>query len=299
MNHYPRTTSFLSSHPWAIRESAMDTIVEIVRMRAAGVELTQPEIHARLGAAPKRAGLTPQGNAAVLPLQGVIAPKMNMFVDISGGTSLEVFMRDFRQYRDDPEVNVIICDIDSPGGSVFGLREAFDEIYASRGTKPMVAMVRYTCASAALFIASAFERIVSMSSGEVGSIGTMMVHWDESKANEMAGVRPTYVTYGRYKAEGNPDQPLSEETLAYLTEQAAIWGKDFEAAVAQGRGVSMAKVRKDFGQARMLLAKDALAVGLIDGIQTFDEVLRMQPWRPARKGLTAQESRFFTDMQLG
>ena len=272
MNEYPRATSFLCSQPWAIREATMDTIVEILGMRAAGVQLTEQEVQARLGAAAPRSGSNRQGTVGVLPLQGVIGPKMNMFMAISGGTSIELFMKEFRQLRDDPTVDAILCDVDSPGGSVFGLREAFDEIYASRGAKPSVAMVRYTCASAALFLASAFGKIVSMPSGEIGSIGTLMVHADWSKANETAGVKPTYITYGKYKAEGNPDEPLSDETLAYYKEQAAIWGRDFEAAVAKGRGVSVETVRKDFGQARMLLAKDALKVGLIDDILTFEEV---------------------------
>ena len=272
MNQYPRAKRFLTERPWAIRESMMDVIIEIANMRANGVAFTKEEIQARVGAAKERQAAPKQGAIAVLPLQGVIGPRMNLFMDISGGTSLEEFMQDFRAFRDDASVSAIICDIDSPGGSVFGLREAFDEIYAARGTKPMVAMVRYTCASAALFIASAFERIVSMPSGEIGSIGTLMVHEDRSEANKADGVKLTYITYGKYKGEGNPDEPLSDETLEYYRQQAAHWGQDFEAAVAKGRGVSVAAVRKDFGQARMLLAKDAKAVGLIDDIMTFEQL---------------------------
>lgn len=268
----PRIARFLSEHPWAIRESMMDTIVEIVRMRAAGVELTADEIRARVGAAKSKPTSGAQGALAILPLQGVIGPKMNLFMEISGGTSLDMFMSEFRQYRDDAAVGAILCIVDSPGGSVFGLREAFDEIFASRSVKPTVALVQYTCASAALYLASAFERIVSTPSGEIGSIGTLMVHEDWSKANEMAGVRPTYIVYGKYKAEGHSDAPLSDDTLAYYTDQARIWGEDFEKAVAKGRGVSVATVRKDFGQARMLLAKDALEVKLIDDIATYEEV---------------------------
>lgn len=290
MSSYLRTARFISQQPWAIRESTMDIMMDLLRMRQSGITLTKEEVQARLGAAAARPPAVAGAAVAILPLEGVIAPKMNMFMEISGGTSLELFLKQFRQFRDDPAVAAIVVPVESPGGSVFGLREAFDEIYASRDVKPMVAVVHYQCASAALFLASAFPRIVCSPSGEIGSIGTLMVHEDWSKANEMMGMKPTYITYGKYKGEGNVDTPLSEETLQYYTEQAAIWGQDFEKAVAKGRGVSLATVRKDFGQARMLLAKEALEVGLVDEIATFDAVVAKLAGRGRSGGARAVET---------
>jgi signal peptide peptidase SppA len=244
--------------------------------------MSQDEIRARIGAA-RDNGERTGAAVAVLPLQGVIGPKMNMFMEISGGTSIEQFMRSFRELRDDPSVTAIVCDVDSPGGSVFLLREAFDEIFAARAVKPTVAVVRPICGSAALFIASAFEEIVCTPSGEVGSIGCYMVHEDWSKANEMAGVKPTYISYGDHKVEGNPDEPLSDEALSYLTASVTEFGQDFEKAVAKGRGVSVNYVRENFGQGRMLTAKQAKAAGLVDRVATFEETLaRLTSGRGAR-----------------
>lgn len=271
-NSYTRVGRFVNQQVWAIRESALDTIVEIVRMRAAGIEMSRDEVRARIGAgeppSARRAGAV-----AVLPLTGVIGPKMNMFMEISGGTSLEQFMGAFREMVADPGVTAIVADIDSPGGSVFMLPEAWAEIYAARGTKPLVAMVRPLCGSAALFIASAFEEIVCTPSGEIGSLGCYCVHEDWSKANEMAGVKPTYIHYGAYKVEGNPDEPLGDEALAHLQASVDAFGQEFEKAVAKGRGVSLAHVREHFGQGRMLTAKEAKAVNLVDRVATFEDTL--------------------------
>ena len=52
-------------------------------------------------------------------------------------------------------------------------------------------------------------------------------------------------------------------------------------AVALHRGKSPQEVREKFGQGRMLMAKDAKDVGLVDGISTVDrEVGKSQRGRP-------------------
>ncbi len=48
----------------------------------------------------------------------------------------------------------------------------------------------------------------------------------------------------------------------------------FTASVARGRGVTESVVNRTFGQGRMLLAVPAKAVGMVDSISTFAQVLR-------------------------
>ena len=269
-----RLSRFASQQIWAIREHTLDVIVEVLRMRAAGITLSQEEVRARIGASAPSRSLPSRGAVAVLPLYGVVAPKMTMMTEISGGTSLDAFLAEFRSYRDDPAVGAIVVDVDSPGGSVFGVQEAADEIYASRDAKPTIASVNPECGSAALWIASAFGQVVCTPSGRCRqSLGVFMMHEDWSQANERMGVKPTYISAGQYKVEGNPDAPLSDETIAFLQGQVNTIYDTFVKSVAKSRGLSQAKVKSDFGQGRMLLAKDALAVGMIDRIQTFDETV--------------------------
>lgn len=48
----------------------------------------------------------------------------------------------------------------------------------------------------------------------------------------------------------------------------------FTKAVARGRGVPIAQVRDGMGQGRVLGADEAQAQGMVDGVATFDEVVR-------------------------
>ena len=45
-----RVSRFASQQVWAITESKLDAIVEVLRMRAAGIVLSKEEIQARIGA---------------------------------------------------------------------------------------------------------------------------------------------------------------------------------------------------------------------------------------------------------
>jgi hypothetical protein len=47
----------------------------------------------------------------------------------------------------------------------------------------------------------------------------------------------------------------------------------FVADVARGRGVTVETVRSEFGQGRMVMARDAVKVGMVDRVATFDETL--------------------------
>jgi len=271
---YPRVTSFVRRQKWALLEERLDTICELLAMRNAGIELSEEEIQARIGAASRRSASAPQGGVAVIPLYGVVCQKAGSFTAISGGTSIEGLLGDLRQAVADPNVTAIVLDVDSPGGSVFGVPEAFAEIRQMNGRKRVIAVANPMAASAAYWIACACDEIVCIPSGEVGSVGVLAVHEDWSGFNEQVGVKPTYVHAGQYKVELNPDQPLGTDARAYLQQQIDATYGDFVRAVAKGRGVAADVVRESFGQGRMLLAKDAKAAGMIDGIATLEETVQ-------------------------
>lgn len=114
-------------------------------------------------------------------------------------------------------------------------------------------------------------------SGEVGAIGTFAYHEDVSAALEANGVKPTIIKAGDFKAETHPAFPLSEEAVTYLQKQVDASNDIFIADVARGRKVSAATVRKNFGQGRMVMAKEAVQLGMADRIGTLaDEIARMQ-----------------------
>ncbi len=174
---------------------------------------------------------------------------------------------------DDSEIDAIVLDIDSPGGSVYGTSELGAKIAAAAAKKKCIAVADSMAASGAYWIASQASELCVTPGGEVGSIGVFVLHVDQSKALDEMGIKVTPVSAGKYKTAGNRFQPLSEEGLAQMQQVVDDYYTQFVKAVAKGRGVSQQKVRDGFGQGGMMRADAAVAEGMADRVCTLDDVL--------------------------
>ena len=254
----------LTGRPWAIMPSVLYGMVE--------------RVHA---GNPFQAGPVPtasrRGTVAVLPIYGTITQKGGGgFLDflMGGGTSTEKFGALFSQVMADESVKAVILDIDSPGGSVFGVPELADTIFKARGGKPIIAVSNSLAASAAYWLASQADQIVVSPSAEVGSIGVYALHEDESKLLDDIGVKVTLIGAGKYKTEGNEFEPLSEEAQAAIQARVDDYYSMFVKAVARGRGVSESAVRGGFGEGRVVGAVDAVKLNMADRVATLGQTLQ-------------------------
>lgn len=271
---YPRFRRYVTTTPWAVRPWVLAVITELLAYRAAGGRLSREEIEERIGARQPTTGRVRSGSLAVIPLHGVIVHRADLFSDISGASSIERFRARLNDALADDSVASILIDIDSPGGTVDGLIEMAEELRQARGgEKPIRAIANTEAASAAYWLGAQAGELIVSPSGEIGSIGVWSAHIDQSKYQEAMGVKTTLVSAGRYKVEGNPFEPLGEEARASMQESVDRYHTQFVADVAKGRGVSKAKVEKEFGEGRMVGPAQALAAGMVDRVASFEETL--------------------------
>lgn len=277
MRDLTRVQQFVAEHPWAILPSALDAVLEVVDRWASGVKLSAEEIEARIEAARR----VPPPSAApgatlVLPVLGILSPRAHMVQDISGpgGTSTEALGIALHQAAENPNISAVVLDVNSPGGSVFGLEELAQRIHAVRAKgKPVVAVANSLAASAAYWIASQADELVVAPGGQVGSIGVIAYHDDISKAAEQKGVRRTFITAGRFKAEGNEFEPLSSEAREAMQGKVDAYYGMFVRAVASGRRTTQTDVRENYGEGRLVLASEAVKLGMADREGTLLETL--------------------------
>jgi len=150
--------------------------------------------------------------------------------------------------------------------------------------KPVVTYTGSMMGSAALWLGSSSSYAVAGKTAIVGSLGVIMVHLDHSRRLADAGVKPTVIRAGSEKALASPYEPLSEKAQAGLQSQADILYGVFLNHVASSRGVSATNGDKKFGQGRTFIGQQAVDVGLVDKLGTYEDAFaKAQAMRPSKK----------------
>lgn len=267
MKHSYILQAFLET-PWAILPEKMMLLEEVIMRHVSGDKLSAEEILARTAInQPQQRQVQ---TVAVLPMFGTIFPRAHLVESMSGGVSAERFGAQLKALIEDPKIDAVVLDVDSPGGSVPGIDELSSQIFQARGAKPIIAVANHTMASAAYYIASAADEIVVAPSGKVGSIGVFAVHQDISKKLETDGIKLSMISKGKYKLEGNPYEPLSEEARAVIQDSVNAAYDAFVESVARNRGVKVSAVRNGFGEGRMVSASQAVEMGMADRVDTLE-----------------------------
>lgn len=228
-----------------------------------------------MAAAPRGRGAARSGAIAVIPVHGAIVQRSSQIDICDGGTSTQAISAALADAMADDTVAQVLLDIDSPGGSVYGVQEVAAEIAAAK--KPVIAVANSLAASAAYWIGCAANEFYVTPGGEVGSIGVWQAHQDWSKALADQGVNITLISAGKFKVEGNPYEPLDAEAQQFMQSRVDDYYAAFTKGVAKGRKAPIDSVRQGMGQGRVLGADQALSEKMVDGIATFDDVVgRMQ-----------------------
>jgi signal peptide peptidase SppA len=212
---------------------------------------------------------------AIIPVHGIL---VNRFAySWSFITGYNFIKNQIDAAMADPDVDGIVYDVNTYGGTVAGCKETADAIYAASrksGGKPSLAVVDSNCYSAGYMTMSGADKIVVTPSGGAGSIGVVLMHMDVSGALEKFGVKVQFITAPEdgHKVDGNPYEALSAEVKADLQAEINKMYGVFVSTVVRNRPNLSAQAVRDT-KARCFLADDALALGLIDAVQTPPDAL--------------------------
>lgn len=266
--------------PWAIMRDALDS-----RLRT--LDWSAMSNHIRLaGVAQRRNTPRPlyedRDGVAVVELFGTMTKYGSSLSGAPGSQDLAGAIGELAG-RDD--VRAIVLRIDSPGGTVAGTGDLADAVHAAAQRKEVVAVIEDLAASAAYWVASQATSVVANPSAYVGSIGAYTVLRDWSGADAARGVRTHVVRSGRYKGVGEPGAPIDTDDLADVQRVVDAAHGLFVAAVARGRGTRLSGDQlEDLADGRVWIAGEAVGLGLIDQVGTFETVMGgLVPAKPQQK----------------
>ena len=277
---YERAGEFVSRSVWEMHPDILGVIVRIFAERKRGYTPDADELAERIGLRAQSGvastaadeGDEEASPVAVIPIKGPIVPHAGMFDNTSSEMrSVEAIQAELREAVADDNVKGILLEVDSPGGHVSLIEELAVELREARDKKPLWASVNTMAASAAYHLASQASELAVTPSGTVGSIGVYSIHENIASKLEQEGVEPTVVSAGKYKFEGNPFEPLTDEAREEMQRHVDAAYKRFVRSVAKGRGVTEKTVEAEFGQGRMVLAEEAVERGMATRVATFDQ----------------------------
>lgn len=269
---YPLLSTLLYDTPLMMAPSKADILHQVLQAYAVG---QKPAIDAASfqSFSERKPYQVTTGGVGVIRVHGSLTHRAGFLGAMSGLTGYNFLASQLRAAESDRDVKAIMLDVDSPGGSVSGLFELCAEIKRVSAEKPVWALSNESMFSAAYAIGAAAGKVLAQRTAMAGSIGVIMMHLDQSKANEKSGRKYTPIYAGHHKVDGSSHAPLSDQarqTYQHLVDDAY---QVFTSHVADGRGLDQQAVIDT--QAQIYTAPDAIDVGLIDQIASYDEALDM------------------------
>lgn len=210
----------------------------------------------------------PEGSIAVINVSGAIT-KHDQECGPDGLLSKSSILQ--AAYKSN-NITAVVINLDTGGGEVNAMR-LFAETISERN-KPVVAFVSDSCFSAGYGIASACDYIVANSSlARVGSIGALTTIADYTERYKMQGINLIQV-YATQSTDKNKEyREALEGNLEPIRKLTDTYNEYFLSLIETNRGDKLKGDRSVWGTGKTWSAEEALELGLIDEINTFNNLL--------------------------
>ncbi len=263
--------------PWAITRDKLNEIQSIyyAHLKREKIDFKSLEAEAGIPFSNSAQEVEVIDGVAIIPIQGVLGKKMNLFSKISGGASMQIIERQVVDAVNNESIKAIILDIDSPGGTVDGASELANKIFSLRGQKPIVSFSSGMMASAAVWIGLSADRVfISSETTMTGSVGVIATHQDISKMEEQAGIKTTEIVSGKFKAINSEHKPLSKEGKEVMQDLVDFLLGSFVGDLAKFKGKTTEEIKGLVGEAQIFVGSQGIDAGLVDGVSTFEALIK-------------------------
>ena len=248
---------------WLIEETALEAKLE-AKQKATGGGVTALSISDIYNG---RQSMLVKNGVAVIHVMGALSKNVAPIDNALGDTGYEQIAADLAAAVENPAVNAILLNVDSPGGAVVGCAECADAVKLASQSKPVVAFTDTMMASAAYWISSAADAIYATKSALVGSIGVISRVVDASSRLNQAGIKVETFTpeYADLKGAGDPYTPMTRAQKSWYQSFVEDLGASFKGAVLENRGA----VPDGAMRGQVLTGEKAKAANLVDEVAGF------------------------------
>ena len=179
-------------------------------------------------------------------------------------------VNEINEFRDDKNTAAILLRIDSPGGAVAPSQEIFSAVRRAAETKPVIVSMGAVAASGGYYIASGASKIFANGGTLTGSIGVIAEFPRFNELLNRLGISIEVITAGKLKDAGSPMRELTREERTYFDNLLKDTHGQFIRDVAAGRNMDLDYI-KALAEGQIFTGNQALELGLIDALGTFDD----------------------------
>ena len=264
--------SLLSRQPWLITTNAMQGMVaQAMAFFDTRIQLPEPT---------RNELLSVTDGVGIIDLHGPLMRQPDLISSLLfGATDMNEVTDAIHEAVQRDDVQSILIDIDSPGGTVNGTPELAQAVADAAKLKSIYAFSAGQMCSAAYWIASQCDAVYATPSARVGSIGVMLPFIDSTEKFRSEGLNVEVFAAGKFKGMATPGVPLTEDQRALIQSDIEEIAADFKAAVlARGR-----KIPDSAMEGQSFSARNAQRLNLAGTVGSRDEVIsRLRSMQAAR-----------------
>lgn len=161
----------------------------------------------------------------------------------------------------------------TPGGSVAGIEDTSYFLEQLAKEFPTTSHTSSQCTSAGFWLATALDDFYATPMAEVGSIGVVAVHTEVTKMLEMGGISKKVFRSAQYKHIGGPYEALTDFSTGVIQDDLDKSHQFFVDVVVKHCNLDPEFVANNIATGQTWYGEEALSLGIISGIKTFDQLL--------------------------
>jgi protease-4 len=217
---------------------------------------------------------TGDGKVLVISVNGIIDDEPRRRLVRTEPSVVEEVVSQLRRAEEDDGVRAVLLKIDSPGGTATAADLLYHEIaaYKEKTGAAVVAAMMNVAASGGYYIALPADRIFAHPTSITGSVGVVFIRPKLTGLMDKIGVSVAVSKSGRNKDMGSPFRPETEEEEQILQDLTDRLARRFVERVAAHRPVQDRGLA-EIASARIFIAEDARALGLVDEIGYLSDAL--------------------------
>jgi protease-4 len=211
----------------------------------------------------------------LIPVTGLISDMPKKGVLRTSPSLVEQVVLQLNKAEKDKQIKAVLLKINSPGGTITASDLLYHEIMSFKektGAKIIISMMDIA-ASGAYYMSLPADKIIAHPTSVTGSVGVIFLQPRVTGLMDKLGLGVDVKKFGKNKDMGSPFRESSEEEQKLLQKAVNDFGERFIRLVQKHRKLDQ-RALTEIASARILLADDALKLGLVDNIGYLSDAVK-------------------------